>query len=300
MPLPGLGDDCLEVDHEFFISIYGTDEVFTAEGKSLRVRTYINKATQIWKCVRDGSNRFAFINQATGMFLGRDKHENLGCSAPRHGDWECLIFTKLATGGYELTVPFEGRLSHVMRFVDAGGPYMTVTTDFTQPIGLHKCRTGPFQNFRWVVPGRLARSSAPHYRSSDLDQNMDAEALEFLKSQGITGIISLNACPLPATATTRLQGYGMTYNHIPVTEFCAPSLDQLRELWDVYGRQTVTLIYSGFGHGRTGTAISALQLYSQFALSDTDFRINHVATGDQLRVLNDLRTLLRQWVSQSR
>ncbi|OTA07452.1 hypothetical protein A9Z42_0083520 [Trichoderma parareesei] len=297
MPLPGLGDDCLEVDHEFFISLYGTDEVFTAEGIDLRLRTYTNKRSQMWKCVRDGNNRFAFKNQATGGFLGGVKYENMGASARSQGALECLIFTKLTTGGYELTVPRGGRLSHVKRFVDSGGPYMTIATKFTQPVGLHKCETGPFQNFRWVIPGRLARSSAPHYRGSDLDQNMDAEALEYLTSQGITSVISLNACPLPAAATTRLQGYRITYHHVPVTEFCAPTLDQLRELWDTYNRQTVTLIYSGFGYGRAGTAVSALQLYNQLALSDTDFRINHVATQDQLRVLNDLRTHLRQWVS---
>ncbi|PTB75657.1 hypothetical protein M440DRAFT_1378178 [Trichoderma longibrachiatum ATCC 18648] len=299
MPLPGLGDDCLEIDQEFFISLYGTDEVFTAEGKSLRVRPYINKRTQLWKCVRDSSNRFAFMNQATRMFLGRDKHENLGCSAPRHGEWESLTFTKLTTGGYELTVPFESRLSHVERAADSGGPYMTVTIIFVQPIGLHKFNAGPFLNFRWVVPGRLARSSAPHYRSSDLDQNMDAEALEYLKDQGITGIISLNTCCLPATAVTRIQEYGMTYDHIPVAESCAPTMDQFRELWDVFRCQTVTLVYSGFGFGRTGTAVCALQLYSHRALSDVGFRMNCVVTPDQLGALNILRSVLQQTLPAS-
>ncbi|KAL7819439.1 hypothetical protein V8C44DRAFT_318112 [Trichoderma aethiopicum] len=297
MPLPGLGDDCLEVDHEFFISLYGTDEVFTSEGGDMRLKTFINERTQIWKCVRDSNNRFAFKNQATGLFLGGVKYDNMGSAAVHQGALECLIFTKLPTGGYELTVPYQGRLSHVKRAADAGGAYMMRSTDFTQPIGLHKCKAGPFLNFRWVVPGRLARSSAPHYENSDVDQDMDAEALGYLRRQGITSIISLNAYPLPEMATRRLQEFGMTYNHIPVAEFCAPTMEQFLELWDVYRRQTSTLVYSGFGYGRAGTAVSALQLYSHFALSDTNFRINHVATHDQLRALKDLKSLLRQGVS---
>ncbi|KAI2631089.1 hypothetical protein GGS21DRAFT_163170 [Xylaria nigripes] len=296
MPLNGHGDDCLQVDQEFVISLYGTDLVFTAEGEDLRVRNYRNGREQVWKCVRDEKNRYAFVNQATGRFLGRDKWINLGVSAPRHDDWECLTFTKLSTGGYELTVPVGDRELAQLRPVkcesDHGGPFMKVVGESTQVIGLHQYTPSPFQNFRWVIPGRLARSAAPHYRSDDLDQNMDGEAIECLVRQRITNVISLNTGCLPQEAVEQLRHRGISYDHIPVPDFHAPTLDQLHLLHDIYRGQHTTLIFCGFGHGRTGTAVSALQLFTHHSLSDADFRLNYVETPDQIRVLRNLRSII--------
>ena len=110
--------------------------------------------------------------------------------------WEYLTFTKLSTGGYELTVPLnDDKLSKVEYAPDSGGPYIRLSTESTQVIGLHLCNPNPFKNFRWVIPGSLARSSAPHYVSDDNDENMDEEAVGYLVKQNITSIISFTAAP---------------------------------------------------------------------------------------------------------
>ncbi|KAI5923101.1 hypothetical protein F4810DRAFT_720507 [Camillea tinctor] len=294
MPLNGQGDDCIQVNTEFVVSLYGTDSVFTAEGQDLRVRPYGNQRSQTWTCVKNGNNRIAFQNLDTNRFLGRNAGGNLCCSSTVFDDWEVLAFTKLSTGGHEMNVPWGDGVAQIEYAEDSGGPYMKVASASDQAIGLHLYKPLPFQNFRWVIPGRLARSSAAHFSSDDLDEDMDQEAVDYLKKYGITSIISLNSPSLPSQATDRLQSNGISYDHISVTEFYAPTLDQLEQLNKLYQSQTVTLISAGFGYGRTGTAISALQLYDGRTLSDGDFRTNNVDSPDQIRVLKNLRSKLDQ------
>ncbi|KAI5859744.1 hypothetical protein GGS23DRAFT_584244 [Durotheca rogersii] len=137
-----------------------------------------------------------------------------------------------------------------------------------------------------------ARSSASHYLSDNHDENIDEEAVQYLVKQSITSIISFNNYSLPVGATNRLKSQGITYDHIPVSEFYAPTLEQLNQLQDTYRSQKVTLISGGFGYGRVGTAISALQLFAGRARSDGDFRTNNVDSPDQIRVLKNLRSIL--------
>jgi hypothetical protein len=291
---PSSGDDCLQLGHRFVISLYGTDSVFTAEGNDLRVRPYSNNDNQIWICVRDENNQFGFINRATGKYLGRDVYQHLACYADAQKGWECLTFTKLTEGGYRLSVPVDDKLCPVKETSDSGGPYMMVVAESSEMIGLHQHETAVFRRFRWVTPGQLARSSAPHYNGNDEDQNMDQEAVDFLVSQGIKNVISFNGCPLSAEEMDRLSGQGITYHHIALPDYTAPTLDQLDLLRTYYLYGGTTLIYCGYGQGRTGTGVSALQLYDGRSMSEMDFRQNGVETEDQIKVLNDLKNKLEQ------
>ena len=51
-----------------------------------------------------------------------------------------------------------------------------------------------FYNWVWVEDGKLARSSAPYYNENEGDKSqfMDDDAVEYLKKEGVTSVISLN------------------------------------------------------------------------------------------------------------
>jgi protein tyrosine phosphatase len=169
-----------------------------------------------------------------------------------------------------------------------------VVGESTGMIGLHQHETAVFRRFRWVIPGRLARSSAPHYNGHDEDQNMDQEAVDFLVGQEITNVISFNGYPLSREEIDRLKSRGISYHHIALPDYTAPTLAQLETLRSCYTAGGPTLIYCGFGQGRTGTAISALQLYDGRSMVETDYKDNGVETPDQIKVLNDLKNKLEQ------
>jgi protein-tyrosine phosphatase len=159
-------------------------------------------------------------------------------------------------------------------------------------IGLHRLEGLVFKRFEWVIPGRLARSSAPHYESHDEDQNMDTVAVDFLTRHGITNVINLNSCPLSWTEFSALLSNGITYTHISIEDFHAPTLSDFDSLNSSFTDSGTTLVCGGFGHGRIGTVISALQLYSGRRLCRSDFKANYVQTEEQFDALDKLKDKL--------
>ncbi|KAJ3579342.1 hypothetical protein NPX13_g1221 [Xylaria arbuscula] len=242
LPLIGHGDDSIQAGKDFVLSLYGTDSVFTAVNDDLRIKTYSNSWNQIWECVKDQNNQCGLKSRGTAKFLGRDQWGHLACFAPRQSYWEYITLTKAATGGYRFFVLVDRKLCTIEQVSDPNGPYMQVVSDSRQMIGLHQHPPPPFERFFWVIPHRLARSSAPHYRSADSDQKMDEEAIQYLEHHQITGIISLNQFRLPQKAVDQLRARGIKYDHIPVVDFAAPTLQQLYQLRDYYQSQTCSLI----------------------------------------------------------
>jgi len=51
--------------------------------------------------------------------------------------------------------------------------------------GLHKLKNKVFRRFEWVIPGRLARSSAPYYDGEDSDEAINETSVEFLNNHKI-------------------------------------------------------------------------------------------------------------------
>jgi len=277
------------------ISLYGTNQVFTAEAEELRVRDYReNNASQIWICQMNDTNRYGFRNEQTRRFLGRDDWPNLACIAPHHLGWECLTFTKVGMGGYALTVPEGNRLCPTKRVSDNAGPYMKVVDESNTQIGLHQLNKGVFRRFEWVVPGQLARSSAPYYNDQDSDQRMDSSAVRFLVGHGIQNIISLNSEALSPEEQGRLRAAGITYTHIHLPDFTAPTREQFDRIHERAPSDRVTLVYCGYGHGRTGTAISALQLYNGRRMRERDFRAHRVEDRSQFAALEALQRRLHE------
>lgn len=155
----------------------------------------------------------------------------------------------------------------------------------------------PFKRFEWVTPGELARSSAPHYVDNDKDQNMDEASIEFLVHNGLRNIISLNSVKLTAPVVKKLEQKGISYFHSPIPDFKAPTLAQLGEIHKNFEEKKKShkpsLVYCGYGHGRTGTIVSALQIYNGRRFPDHKaYDVNHVEKEEQRAVLDQLQRSL--------
>ncbi|CAB4426389.1 unnamed protein product [Rhizophagus irregularis] len=146
-----------------------------------------------------------------------------------------------------------------------------------------------FSRFEWVISKRLARSSAPHYTGRDESQNMDNDAIQFLVDNGINNVISMNQISLTDDVIERMQERGISYLNLPVEDYTAPTIRQLREAYDSYlPAQRTTLVYCGYGHGRTGTVIAAFMLLSGNQLTRDDYHNFHVEEKVQEDVLDEL------------
>ncbi|PWW77331.1 hypothetical protein C7212DRAFT_276563 [Tuber magnatum] len=290
---PGRGNDSLEVGQKFVISLFGTSQVFTAEGKAVRLREYEKgKGNQTWVCEMNSNGRIGMRNAATGCFLGRHKDQGeFACVVTHHLKHEWLTFTRLSLGGYSLMVlsPTGGdKISPVQRVDNkSNSPNLKIGTAVHQ-FGLHQLKDSVFRRFEWVVPDRLARSSAPYYDGEDSDESINETSIEFLHSHGIHNIISLNSVELSPRERGRLHAANISYSHIKTLEFTAPTQEQFDEIWNVYNGAGVAIVYCGYGDGRTGMAISAIQLFQGRTLSDLDYRANGVQCPCQREALNTL------------
>lgn len=145
---------------------------------------------------------------------------------------------------------------------------------------------------------RLFRSSAPHYKSRDSDQRLDPESIAFLNKQNIKHVISVNwpADDATITMTNTLRTAGIAHTPLKVEDHHAPTPEQLKKgntEWEKH--RPGTLVWCGFGHGRTGTMVSGLQIMAEkkkphpHKFTHDDYVRNHVETQDQEDVLNKLQ-----------
>ncbi len=116
----------------------------------------------------------------------------------------------------------------------------------------------PFRNFQWVAVGKLARCAQPGYAGAvDTVQEITDTQLRYLKRNNIKNIISLNHCHMKAESVTLLRNNGIQFTHYLVADFTAVGLQRLGAIAGQIGGNGATLIYCGYGEGRTGTAVSA-------------------------------------------
>ncbi|KAG0638998.1 hypothetical protein HOY80DRAFT_1076023, partial [Tuber brumale] len=293
---PGLGNDKLNVGCKYVISLFGTSEVLTAVGKEVHLREYKEgNESQVWTSVMNRFNQFRMRNSATGFFLDRGDEQHWFFASPGVNQlWESLTFTQLSYGGYSLKVQTPG----------SGMQFWSVQCVRTSPrfkigepgsqFGLHQLENQVFNRFEWVIPGRLARSSAPYYDGEDSDQSINETSIGFLIRHDIKNIISLNSIGLSSREIGRLRRAKITYSHIKTLEFTAPTQAELALIWDAYHNGGVTIVYCGYGDGRTGMAISAIQLFEGRALRDLDYRANGVQCPSQLAALHELNERLQR------
>ncbi|KAF7912706.1 uncharacterized protein EAF01_001727 [Botrytis porri] len=153
-----------------------------------------------------------------------------------------------------------------------------------EKVGFHrwKCVTA------YPGPYTLYRSSSPNYVSppGDPSQSIDAKGIAFLHKQNIGHVICLNndepSC-LKIEAELTNAHPRIIYTHLPVTDYTPPSLDQMETAYQEYLNAKVpTLVHCGYGHGRTGTMITALQYKIEKAkgkkldFKDADYARNNV------------------------
>ncbi|PMB64673.1 hypothetical protein BM221_009513 [Beauveria bassiana] len=171
---------------------------------------------------------------------------------------------------------------------------------------------GGLQRFEFVKEfmgseNELARSSAPYYAGQDSHQKMTPETIAALKKHGVTHIISANSEANNEEIKKALAEAGITYTPLPVEDFKAATQDDFQRAWDAFvsNRGTgATLVWCGYGHGRTGTIISALQMFAEHergqlhTWSRSDYDRNHVETAGQRSALETLQQRLQSEPAQ--
>ena len=143
---------------------------------------------------------------------------------------------------------------------------------------------------------RLFRSSAPHYDGEDEIQTVTESDAQFLQTKGINGIISLNEFSYDSSSLALLKKYKIDYLHRPVIDFGSPTQADFAAANTFFLAHTVTLIHCGYGHGRTGTGVTALQLYATKGANppESDWSsVNHVEKETQIQALRQLKQSLQ-------
>jgi len=287
---PGRGNNTLDEGDIYLISVFGTDEMLAAVGEDLCLQKYKEgQWNQMWICEVIWDYRIGMRNRHTERFLGWRENSKVGCAAQKNLSWEWLTFKRLGQGGYSLMVSLWGAEKHrPLERVGGKSPYIKVGGVVNTQFGLHKLKNKVFRRFEWVIPGRLARSSAPYYDGEDSDEAINETSVEFLNNHKIKNIISLNSVELSPRQKGRLRAAGISYLHIKAVECAAVTQEQFNQIWKAYDKGGVTIVYCGYGDGRTGMAISGIQLFQGRTLDDNDFRENGVQCSSQLAALNAL------------
>jgi atypical dual specificity phosphatase len=115
------------------------------------------------------------------------------------------------------------------------------------------------EGFSWIVEGELAAMPLPG-RSRPL-----TEDVQFLEHEGIRTVISLTEEP------PSFEGSEIRQVQIPITDFAAPTLQQMIEFVDVASSSTAhgepVAVHCTAGLGRSGT-IAAVYLVAKGATAD--------------------------------
>lgn len=110
------------------------------------------------------------------------------------------------------------------------------------------------ERFYWVREDRLAGSSRP---GGLKDDRLDRDLAE-LQDHGIGAIVSMTETPIDPFA---VEAAGMTYAHIPVVDFTAPSPPQIFEALDAidlaHAEDRAVLVHCAAGQGRSATILAA-------------------------------------------
>ncbi len=130
-----------------------------------------------------------------------------------------------------------------------------------------------FGNFQWVLAGTLARSAQPNYVGPrDADHKLEPIDVRLLQDNKIVCVISANNCAMSDKGKELLKAAGIDFYNFKVKDRHAPTVEQLKEvanLIEAYRNRKqnygATLVYCGYGQGRTGTFVAAWALMKHIA-----------------------------------
>lgn len=128
-------------------------------------------------------------------------------------------------------------------------------------------------DFSWVIKGKLAGHRAPE----------SIEDLIFLKNQGILSLVRLAKIDKAKVTNQQINGMDMWDMHEPVTDFTAPTADQIDKIIDFIdisksaGRPVGTSC--GAGLGRTGTILACYLVHQGYDASTAILEIRKLRPG---------------------
>lgn len=117
-------------------------------------------------------------------------------------------------------------------------------------------REHAFERFQWVLDGKLARSARPYY-TGPKGHTLERHDVYFLATQGITCVISAYQTDMDEAGKNALKKAGIAFHSFPVPDFHAPTAWELWEAARLIHGHRKTLVYCGYGEGRTGTFVAA-------------------------------------------
>lgn len=150
-----------------------------------------------------------------------------------------------------------------------------------------------FDNWVWAYRGKLARSSAPNYTDKlkiqhhDQTQRVTRDVADYLSSKLIGIVVSLNYFRLSADQEQLLNAKGILYHHVPVEDYHPPTKDQLIHAEEQM-RNRISLVWCGFGQGRTGTMVTAWEILTGRKDKETAIKDSTAETRQQKLVLRSL------------
>lgn len=117
----------------------------------------------------------------------------------------------------------------------------------------------------------LWRSSSPYYSGSDGSHHITKNTIAFLHDKKIKHIISFNNEATRDDIVKALGGANIVYTPLKVKDFTSPDEVQLKAAFQAFKQHTDgTLIWCGAGYGRTGTGITAIQIFERKQQLDED------------------------------
>jgi atypical dual specificity phosphatase len=139
------------------------------------------------------------------------------------------------------------------------------------------------ERFYWVQEGLLAGSSRP---GGLRDEHLSADLAE-LQAHGIGSIVSMTETPIDQLAVEEL---GITYAHIPVVDFTAPTvpqiLDALGVIDEAHADRRAVLVHCAAGQGRSATILGTWLIRQG---STTDEAVGHLRSVCDRAVENELQ-----------